>query len=142
MIGKRVAQVVVGLWLVGATLSVLYCAGVFGYRHVANFEKATEVTRFEVHDRNGDVLWRVDATGTGKVDAIDYGVVPGGFRQVIPLFGRPRVLTPGERLRIAYTTRTGWTRHDGSAVGTSALKGGSWFAGQLSNTPISEVFRL
>ena len=141
MIGKRIALVAAGLWLVGATLSVLYCAGVFGYRHVADFGGATDVTRFEVHDRNGKVLWRVDATGLEKVEAIDYGVVPGGFRQVTPLSGKPRMLTPGESIRIAYTTHTGWTRHDGSAVGTSAFKGGSWFAGQLSNTPVSEVFR-
>jgi len=141
MIGKRIAQGIAALWLVGATVSVLYCAGVFGYRHLAKFEEATDITRFEVHDREGNVLWRIDATGAEKVDAIDYGAVPRGFRQVMPASGRPRVLTPKESLCIAYTTPAGWRLHDGSAVGTSAFKGGVWSAGPLSNPPVGGVFR-
>jgi hypothetical protein len=130
-----------GLWLSGATWAALHCGGAFGYHHIADFEDATVVTRFEVHDRHDNVLWRIDATRPVEIGTIDYGVVPAGFRQILPLSGKPRVLAPGEDLLTAYTTPTDWMRHEGAAVGTSAFKGGAWSAGRLSNTSLGRVFQ-
>ena len=115
-------------------------SGAFGYHHIADFEEPTLVSRLELHDDAKNVLWRIEAPSPRRVSSIDYGVVPKGFTQVIPGNGQPRPLTEGEALLLIYTTDTGWCRHGGVAVGAAAFRGGGWFAGQLSNTPVSTVF--
>jgi hypothetical protein len=44
---------------------------------------------------NGRVLWRIDSVGISETPSgITYGVVPPGFRQVIPKSGSPPPLEP------------------------------------------------
>ena len=130
----------VGVGAIYLVYTCLYCAGVFGYHHIADFEEPTRLTRFEVHAGH-EVLWRIESRNPPSVKVLDYGVVPLGFRQTVPAGERPRPLRSGEDLLIAYTTPTYWTRHDGAAVGAAAFKGGSWYSGPLANMPVSEIFK-
>ena len=122
--------------------SILESSGALGFHHIADFEEPTPVRRLEVHDGAGTVLWRIDAQQPVVVSSVDYGVLPKGFRQVTPPHGQPRPLTPDEPLLLAYTSDTWWCRHRGKAVGIAAFMGGGYFRGQLSNTPVDDVFSV
>jgi len=111
-----------------------------GKAHVANFEEPTSILRLELHDQQNQVLWRLDAAPPGRVEQVDYGVVPVGFTQTVPKSGKPRALTPGEPLLLIYSMPDGWVRHRGQAAGSDGFRGGFWLAGPWPGTTPAEVF--
>ena len=107
---------------------------------LTNFEEPMEVTRLELHDVQNNVLWRIESAGPRRLSQVDYGVVPTGYRQVIPGGARPRRLQNRERLLLICSMRGGWLRHWGEAVGDRSFRGGVWLAGPWPGTTPAEVF--
>jgi hypothetical protein len=108
--------------------------------HVAEFEVPTAIVRLEMRDGKGETLWRIDSVQGRKLETLDWGLVPSGYRQIHPAAGPPRPLREGESLMLVYVTGTDWSRHEGQAVGTSGFLGGFYAQGTLSNTPLEKVF--
>src|SRR5712691_10959549 len=84
-----------------------------GYRHIADFEEPTAVTRMELRDANNGLLWRIDSSKPKRLGFVDYGIVPEGYVQAFPANVPPRPLRDGEPLLLVYTTADNWTRHEG-----------------------------
>ncbi|MFQ5525713.1 MAG: hypothetical protein ACE5GX_05570 [Thermoanaerobaculia bacterium] len=70
---------------------------------------------FEVRNANGETIWRLEADDPTPVAAFAYGVVPDGFRRVVPPERQPRPLAPGEDLLMESTTRDRIFLHRGYA---------------------------
>ncbi len=76
---------------------------------------------FEVRDSGETVLWAIEAEGVAEVSRLDYGAVPEGFRQTVPVDGSPpRELVPGEELTTVTVTTTRVFTHWGFALGPAA----------------------
>ncbi len=76
---------------------------------------------FEVRDSGETVLWAIEAEGVAEVSRLDYGAVPAGCRQTVPMDGSPpRELAPGEELTTVTVTTTRVFTHRGFAVGSAA----------------------
>jgi hypothetical protein len=70
---------------------------------------------------NGCVLWEIDSVGISEPPSgITYGVVPPGFRQVIPKSGSPPPLEPNNKYSFHFVGcgfgRGGFIIHDGKVV--------------------------
>jgi hypothetical protein len=68
---------------------------------------------------NGCVLWQIDSVGISETPSgITYGVVPLGFKQVIPKSGSPSPLEPNNKYAYHFVGncsvgRSGFIIHDG-----------------------------
>jgi hypothetical protein len=68
---------------------------------------------------NGCVLWQIDSVGISETPSgITYGVVPPGFKQVIPKSGSPPPLEPNNKYAYHFVGNCGFGRggfiiHDG-----------------------------
>ena len=125
-------------WLLALACVVALVA--CGYRHIADFEEPTAVTRMELRDGTNGLLWRIDSSTPRRLGFVDYGIVPEGYVQVFPAVGPPRPLRNDEHLVLVYTTPEYWRRHAGAAVGTAAFRGGQWQSGPLARTSLDKIF--
>jgi hypothetical protein len=70
----------------------------------------------------GCVLWQIDSVGISETPSgITYGVVPPGFRQVIPKSGSPPPLEPDNKYDYHFVGSCGFGRggfiiHDGKVI--------------------------
>jgi hypothetical protein len=78
----------------------------------------TPVQAVIVCTNEGEVLWRIVATGTGpEPKAIPYGEVPPGFRQEVPSQGAPRPFVENELLDVHVLSKTADMADGGRATG-------------------------
>ena len=125
---------------VAAAITALLFIWRCGASHLTNFSEPLEVVRLELHDVQNRVLWRIESVSPRLLPQVDYGVVPSGYRQVIPDGAPPRQLRNRERLLLIYSMPNGWLRHWGEAAGDHNFRGGLWLAGPWPGTTPAEVF--
>ncbi len=107
-----------------------------GHNLLTASESDMRVERFEVQDHSGSPVWVIAALPGQSVSAIHYGVVPQGFRQLVPASGgRPRPLVPNERLTTVTLSQDWHFVHHGVALGPDRFLGGSYTNGPRSDRP-------
>ena len=99
-------------------------------------ENNMRVERFELQDHSGSPVWVIEASPGQPVTAIHYGVVPQGFKQLVPASGlSPRPLVPNERLTTVTLSQDWLFVHHGVALGPDRFLGGSYSNGPRSDRP-------
>jgi len=87
--------------------------------HLLTFDTADVVTKVELADPQRLILWALENPDGIHVPFLDYGIVPKGFKQVVPESVPPRALKPGESLRVTVAVQgqdyaSIWTHADKS----------------------------
>ena len=59
------------------------------------------IGRLELRDANGVIVWALTNRDRMPLTKIDYGLVPSGWVQRLPLYGAPRRLKKKERMLLA-----------------------------------------
>jgi len=91
----------------------------YGGEEMRAFYIATDKSDAPECRSNGCVLWEIDSVGISETPlGIKYGVVPPGFRQVIPKSGSPPPLEPDNKYAYHFVGSCGFGRggfiiHDG-----------------------------
>jgi hypothetical protein len=77
----------------------------------------TNLRSFEIGVEEGETLWSIAAEEPRTLRRIEYGSVPRGFRQVLPVADEPpRALIVGESLEVEIVSREGTFYHQGLAT--------------------------
>jgi hypothetical protein len=100
-----------------------------GGRDLLTTDGSGGISSFQIATADGEVLWRVEASPARPLKRLHYAEIPAGFRQVIPLTGRPRPFRKGERLKTEVMTPGAKFTHSGEAVDETRFIGGVWESG-------------
>jgi hypothetical protein len=86
-----------------------------------------QVLSFQVAGADGALVWRIEASAPQKLEHLQYGQVPAGFRQVVPdPPAAPRPLKHGEILMTTSLEPDRVFTHECQAVGAAGLTCGGW----------------
>jgi len=69
--------------------------------HLLELAAPEVVDRLEVTGKSHEVLWALENRRAIPVQAVDYGIVPEGFVQVVPVTGSAPSLERGIRVRLS-----------------------------------------
>lgn len=88
----------IGYLAVDIARSVLSHNDWFPMEHLVESRGERNLLRFEVSTAEGVVFWAIENAEASGLRTLDYGVVPEGFRQLVPGSGAPAPLVEGEHL--------------------------------------------
>jgi hypothetical protein len=120
----------------GLAVMGLYVGGLYlahrppeGGRNLLTTSDPEGVLSFQISASSGEVLWRFEAETPVQVATVHYGVVPPGFRQVIPAASTPRPFAKGEILKTEVVMPARLFTHRGTALDEARFLGGVWESG-------------
>jgi len=97
-----VAGIVCLIYLGPTVLFLLFHSDWQPVDHLLTVQNDTAILRLEVVDGNGAVLWAIENPSEASIAFIDYGVLPEGFVQRVPMGHEPRKLAKGKPLGFSY----------------------------------------
>ena len=102
------------------------------------------VTTFAVMDGGLETLWKISAPAPGvrSAEHVEYGQVPGGFKQEVPAGGAPpRPMVQGEKLIVVIVTPQFVYRGECVGAGAAEPRCESWESGPPERAVIERALR-
>jgi hypothetical protein len=113
--------------LAGFLVLAILASGCNDTSNILTIATPAQVLSFQVAPRDGPPVWRIEASAPQKIERLQYGQVPAGFRQVMPEPpAAPRPLKNGEVLMTTTVEPDREFTHECQAVGVTGLTCGGW----------------